>query len=183
MPIYTASTVDSGKPQSSEFTSRGVAGMTQAQLSSVPLYGKAEVPEIAYAGYKANIDMFLLATLEGQRLRVDVEGRGAPMDRDITNNPLAVVNVAFTFVKQPTEEGLEKIRLALESYGFGSVAISKTSSVYVVDNIPVNLVVSKLARLANPTAGTPKGYCTIEAAVASYYLFLGKIVFVIPLFV
>jgi len=146
--------------------------MTQAKLSDVPLYGKADVPEIAYAGYKANIDMFLLATIEKQRLRVDCEGRGAPMDVHI-DSPLAVVDVAFTFVKAPSEEGLAKIADALQGYGFGPVAISKTASVYTVDNIPINLVVGKLARIANPTAGTPKGYCTIESAVASYYLFLG----------
>jgi len=147
--------------------------MTQSKLSNVPLYGKAETPEIAYAGYKANIDMFLLATICNTRLRVDCEGYGAPMNTRIPSQ-FSVVNVAFTFVKTPSEEGLEKMKEALKNYDFGAVAVSKTSSVYVLDNVPVNLVVEKIARLANPSATTPKGYCTIEAAVASYYLFLGK---------
>lgn len=175
MPIYTAATIENGKPQSAEFTSRGIAGMTQSKMSNIPLYGKPDTPEIAYAGYKANIDMFLAATIEGNRLRVDTEGRGVTMTCRIPN-PLAVVNVAFVFVKEPQPEGIEKMKEALKAYGMGAVALSKTVSVWTLDNIPVNLVVEKIAKLARPTCGTPdkvKGRATGESAGAALMEFGG----------
>jgi len=62
MPIYTATKVSSAKQVHALFKQRGIETHTHAPLSALHIHGVTHEKELAYDGYRSNIDVFIAAT-------------------------------------------------------------------------------------------------------------------------
>jgi len=106
MSFYIAQQSADGVPQAYSFLQRNISGLTQTQVSKAGFYAQADVSQLAYDGYRANISAFLFATHMSSK--VDTHKRAYPLSILRTPDlPLSLPPIYFQFKTSPSEATLK----------------------------------------------------------------------------
>lgn len=104
--LYLARHLNAGESSSPLFQIEGAAGYAPAALSSLAIWSKPLKREIAYDGYKTNLDAFLFATSAQKKVFIGNE-KGYPFAaRGLI--PFNMPPFKFTLKKEPSSAHLEK---------------------------------------------------------------------------
>jgi hypothetical protein len=72
--IYIATTPPNASAAHPSFKQRSITNLTAVQPNTISILGVPHVKELAYSGYRDNIDVFISATNRFTRLRTDIPG-------------------------------------------------------------------------------------------------------------
>jgi hypothetical protein len=142
-------------------------------MSEINIHGKPEVTELAYAGYKEHIDIFIMSTLVKQVLRTD----SLPFEYvNFVGNPISILEppgIVFQFVKEPTEAQYNVLSKMFAEFDLQRVQKTKVLVVYTVRTMTFPFFFRQMLPLVKPTCPGIDGYCTVEAFKWSYVLYAG----------
>lgn len=107
-PIYTTVKLGSRQKSPLPFELNGLKNQAPSQIHALNIHGKALARELAYDGYRTNIDAFIYATLSGKRVATCLEAYG-PIDNGKYFLPIPKPGFAYCPVKKVEVEKLEKL--------------------------------------------------------------------------
>lgn len=142
--------------------------MTQAKMSDLTIHGKPMSPQIAYDGYRANIEAFLWATANG-RITSTIFTK-YPLVNFNYSFPLSVPKLAFLLKDKPSDQGKAKMIQGWTKYGIKEISMSKSVKGFTIDNPDFSLL-STLRRIAVLEMGTPEGYATVASTIYTQFLY------------
>jgi hypothetical protein len=164
--IYICADTQGKVPQSSVFEQKGLSGMTQGRLSDIVLLAKPHCNQVAFSGYKDNIEAFLCATARKMKVSISAGHFPIPLDYNPTV-PLPLPRIVFKLAKKGTPAGVEKMEKALEKYGLAKRFVGKGDPCYTIDRPDVNFIRNTLPAISLPRGPTIEGYAQADAAVSS----------------
>lgn len=156
-------------PQHPVFAKRGYSGLTQSSISEVLIEGKPTCPQLAYSGYKDNIEAFLYATAVGQKTAVDKPYYSIP-DSFIPTIPLPYPKVIFQPRKPLDGTTLKRFQVALAKYNFQEHHRGKRTILYSLDHAPPHIVIGKIAPICEKDIVPIGGYCSLEGYFQAAFL-------------
>jgi hypothetical protein len=167
--IYTALGLSNDKvPQHHAFQQRKLNNLTQAKMSDLTIHGKPVSPQVAYDGYRANIEAFLWATAKNQS--VSTVFSQYPLPNFDYTFPLRVPKLSFLLKDKPTDQGKARMLSGWDKYGIKEISMSKTVKGYTIDNPDFSLLLT-LRRVAVLEMGTPEGYATVASTIYTQFLY------------
>jgi hypothetical protein len=95
------------------FTSRGFIRQRQGPLSDSPYLAIALEKQVAYDGYKSNIDVFLAATCTGETYNINIPGIDITLDPSYTF-PLALPRTVISFKPNVPSSIIEPVITAIK---------------------------------------------------------------------
>lgn len=161
--IYLCGIPHAGLPSTTPFISRGLTGYTVGNLSTVGILGKANQQQLAYSGYKDNIEAFLCATALQTKVITAAEHHIIPSTY-VPTIPLAMPRTLFKLAKKPTPAQLEKLTTALQSEGINTVQLGKGESSYYLTRPSFGTLITKLPNFCFPRCGSIDGYSHVLAS-------------------
>jgi hypothetical protein len=160
--IYTASLTKSSAAQHMSFSQRGLSGLTQDRMSNVTIYGRPDEHQLAYDGYRANIEAFIAATAANKKTTTTADSYPIPLELT-TSLPLALPKIVFRLAKKPNAEQLAKLKKGLEDAGLEEMAVGKGDPVFLVNKPSYRDLTKVLPGIALPTAPNVEGYAIWSA--------------------
>jgi hypothetical protein len=155
----------SGKLSGSEaFTLRGLDKFTMGKIGDIVCIGKADNEQLAYSGYKSNIEAFLFATAVGKKVLIASGHFPIPVDYTPTT-PLTLPRTLFKLAKKPTSDFLERMKSGLEKYGIEDVYVGKGDPSFVVDKPGFTALRTSIAQVSLPRGPSVEGVAQLEATV------------------
>lgn len=168
-PVY--STIKLGGKQRSpiHFELNGLKNQAPSAVHGLNIYGKASIRELAYDGYRANIDAFIFATLSGKRQATCLEAFG-PVEVQDFFLPLSKPGFAFCPMKATEVEKME--RLAKKIDAGAEVRQPKKQQAYILSpNPPKDIqLLHQLAKIQSIIFSPPAGYAPPGAFVTIMFL-------------
>lgn len=129
--IYIAENATSILPATAPFTKRDLNGLTVGKMSNLILFGKPREPQLAYAGYRQNIETFCFATATGKKVLVGNEGLPFPESFAVTLT-LPFPQVIFKVKVKTTSAQVDKIKGKLQGV-VESVQNAKNDAILTVN--------------------------------------------------
>lgn len=148
-------------PQTSIFAERGLSGKTQGLISGIELFAKAKNTQLAYSGYKDNIEAFVSATASREKILVSAGHFPIPNGYGVTM-PLPLPRVVYKLNKPPTSDGLAKMRAGLARYGLRDAELGKGNPVFTLEAPDFRTLQENIPRVCQPRTGTVEGYAQME---------------------
>jgi len=105
--IYIATTPPNASAAHPAFKQRSISNLTAVQPSTITILGVPHAKELAYTGYKDNIDMFISATNRQQKLRTDAPGAILNFNRPTLSIPMPVID--YIPMQQLSSDQIEKL--------------------------------------------------------------------------
>ncbi|WCL22999.1 hypothetical protein [Armillaria spp. ambi-like virus 2] len=166
MSFYIAQQSADGVPQAYSFLQRNISGLTQTQVSKAGFYAQADVSQLAYDGYRANISAFLFAT--HMSAKVDTHKRAYPLSILRTPElPLPLPPIYFQFKTAPSEATLKIMHQRFESFEFEEHTRGRTH-IYTMKNPPPAVVYEKLIPTCLPHCQSIQGYGSLPSYRAGF---------------
>lgn len=165
MFFYLAKKTQNTASQVAAFTQKGIAGLTQAKLSELPFIARALHHQIAYDGYKANIDAFIFATVMKEKVFTTISEARLPSLMDI-DLPLPLPSVYFQFKKEPSAASKAKMMEKYEVYDVKEHVRGKTT-IYTMKSPPPAIILEKIIPVAKESTVAIEGYIPVQSYVAA----------------
>lgn len=159
--IYTASQPSKLVPSTKEFVARALTGLTIGRLGEINMFGKPTEHQLAYDGYKANIECFLAATALGKKVSTRIEHHPFPASYTPTVT-LPLPQVVFQLQGNPTAADLKKLEGKLEKEGMERLQI-KNKNTFVLKK-PSATSIRNLSKMCPPTCAFLEGYAQLIGA-------------------
>jgi hypothetical protein len=160
--IYTALTISVSGAQTVAFSQRGINGLTQGKMSDLPLIGKADERQLAFDGYKANIDAFIAATANNKKVKSNSANLSIP-DSYTPQFPLARPGVMFrTPVDSPSY--LTKLKETFKAFNPLEHVAGKGPKVLSLDNPSFTLLKKTILKVSKGNSPAPYPYCNADAS-------------------
>lgn len=156
-------------PQHPVFARRGYTGVTQGTLSEIDVHAVSTSHQVAYAGYKDNLEAFLYATAAGKKVAVSEPYYEIP-DSYVPTIPLPFPNVIFQFRKALDGSQLRKFQEQLGKFNFQEHHRGKRTILYSLDNAPPNLVIGRIAPACERDVPPAYGYANLEGYAQAVFL-------------
>jgi hypothetical protein len=163
--IYIASEVRNNAPATSAFIAKGLTDYTQGRIRDIIVIGKPTAVQIAFSGYKDNIEAFLYAAAIKQKVITTAGHFPIPADY-VPDVPLSLPQTIFRLSKKPNADQLKKIKDGLEKYGLEEVQLGKGDPSYVLRNPSFLHLSRSLPAICLPRTGTVEGSAQLEASTA-----------------
>lgn len=161
--IYICAQPSKLVPSTKDFVARGLNGFTIGRIGDINLFGKPTEHQLAYDGYRSNIECFLAATALGQKVATRVEHCPFPSTYKATV-PLPLPQVVFKLQGTPTNTEIQNIEKKLAKEGIEKLQI-KTTNTYVLKN-PSATSIQNLLRICPSTCAFLEGYSQLNGASA-----------------
>jgi len=136
------------------------------RISDIICFGKADSNQIAYSGYKDNIEAFLFATAMKQKISIATGHFPIPKDY-VPTVPLPLPRTLFQLSKKPTKEFVEKMKGALEGAGITEVFVGKGNPSFVLTTPEFATLTGTIISVSNPRGPVIEGTAQLEAAIYS----------------
>jgi hypothetical protein len=169
MSYYLAKDASASIPTSIAFTQRSIPQMTTGPVSDSSILIAPTRRQIAYDGYKANIDAFVHATAHKSTVSTAAVFLGIPEDYT-ASFPLPTPNVSFEFVKPLPADKEAVFMERMAKYNVQKHQRGK-AYVFTLDRPPLSLIIGSIARLSKDGVPPLAGYVTPMGFVASYKLY------------
>jgi len=159
--FYLANKVSGIIASTREFLARGLNAFTIARISDVGVFARPLEHQLAYDGYKANLECFLTATALQKKVSCTTEHCPFPSGYTITA-PIPIPRVVFTLKGPLTEEQVTKFEQAYESSGLLKIK-TKAEHTYTLE-APTLDQIRKLKKGSTPRSINLDGYAQISGA-------------------
>jgi len=156
--IYIASQPSKLVPSTKDFVARGLNGLTIGRLGDISLFGKPSEHQLAYDGYKANIECFLAATASGKKIATRVEHCPFPIDYK-PSVPLPLPQLVFKLPGKPSAQNIKAIEEKLAGEGMERLQIKE--AVTFTLKRPSHTSVRNLMKICPPTCAFLEGYAQL----------------------
>jgi hypothetical protein len=161
--IYITGNSSGSAPSTTAFASRGLTSYTQSQVSKVPLLGKPTQNQLAFSGYKDNIEAFLYAT--SIKKKVLVSAGHFPIPEDYRPSiPLPLPATVFKLARKPNAEQLKRLKDGLDKFGLGEVQLGKGDPSFTITAPTYKHLANTLPPLCQPRTGNVTGYSQLDSA-------------------
>jgi len=161
--IYICAGVQGKVPQTQAFANRHLSGMTQGRISDITLHGYAPVRQIAYSGYKDNIEAFLFATAVKTKVSTKMDHYPIPSDY-IPTVPLPLPPIVLKFAKSPPPDFLQAVMAQWEKYGAKRVEVGQGTPCIVVEQ-PDLALLQKAPSWFTPRGPSLSQYAQLEGVL------------------
>jgi hypothetical protein len=159
--IYICGSTSGKLIQTQEFSNRKLDGLTQGRVRDIVLFGKADYTQLAYDGYKANLEAFLLAT--AVKAKVSTKELHFPLPADYEPQvPLPYPPVIFKLAKKPSDADVTSLRNGLEKWGLLEVKAGKGNPSFSLDRTSFTLLRRTLPAISVPRGPSVTGYAQLE---------------------
>jgi hypothetical protein len=168
MSIYTVRPLKASQRPNPLFRQKGMNDVQPCALSNSEVKGFPHRRQVAFNAYKTNVDAFLYATQEQERVLTTAEGFPIQMPFDkCLEIPPPPIGVAF-------EKKIPNDKKAEYQNQFGAREVqNRGQTVYVFDSVTPDLAKMLMKDGAIPNARTPNGVATLQGYQA--YMMLSKI--------
>lgn len=156
-PIYLTTKLGGKQLSPLHFELNGLKNQAPSQLHALNVFGKALIHELAYDGYRANIDAFIYATLSKSKTAVCLEAYG-PIS--LGEYPLPIPKPAFVYCPMKKVETEKLERLARMIHAEAEVRTPKKAPPFIVSPFPPNDadLLTHLANTHSNNFSTPAGH-------------------------
>lgn len=165
MFFYLAKKATNAAQQTADFIQRSLSGLTQAKLSDLHFIAKADVHQIAYDGYRANIDVFLYATAMKSRVFTNITEAPVPILLPVTL-PIPLPSIYFQFKTEPNPASKAKLMDAYAKYNIMENVQGK-STVYTMRHPDIAIVMEKLLPYIKDGCTPIAGYISVPSYIAA----------------
>lgn len=125
--IYIATTPPNANASHPSFKQRSISNLTAVQPCTISILGVAHQKELAYTGYKDNIDIFISATNRQHRLNTDAEGCVLRIsDKGL---PINVPAIDYIPKHKLTNDQLDNLMEKLKDMDPAKLVIGKTTHI------------------------------------------------------
>jgi len=162
--IYTAVTTKGNAGQHMAYSQRGLQNLTQDRMSNIVLHGKPDKHQLAYDGYRANIEAFLFATATKAKVTTSAISYPLPLEPSFPLIPLPLPKVVFRLAKKPTPEQLTRFKAGMAEAGLEEMAVGKGDPVFLLRKPTMKHLTLVLPKLALPIAPNVEGFASVESA-------------------
>jgi hypothetical protein len=162
--IYTAIATKGTAGQHMAFSNRGIQNLTQDRMSNISLHSRPDKHQLAYDGYKANIEAFLGATADKVKKSTINTAYPLPLIPEFACIPLPLPKVVFRLARKPTPAQLKKMEDNLGPHGLEMMALGKGDPVYLLKRPTFDILTRVLPAIATPNSPNVEGYCSPESA-------------------
>jgi len=172
--IYIATTPPNASAAHPAFKQRSISNLTAVQPSTITILGVPHAKELAYTGYKDNIDMFISATNRQQKLRTDAPGAILNFNRPTLSIPMPVID--YIPMQQLSSDQIEKLLQKFKEMDPIKKVIGKTTHIYLSNpdpSIALRLVQSSIPNtIPSPDKLTPRDFLAVSflKQIASEFL-------------
>jgi hypothetical protein len=163
--IYIASEVRNNAPATSAFVAKGLTDFTQGRIRDITLFGKPTIVQVAYSGYKDNIEAFLYATATGKKVSTNTGHFPIPHTY-VPSVPLPYPQTIFRLAKKPNGDQLKKIKEGLEKYGLSEIQLGKGDPSFIVHHPTFSHLIQSLPSISLPRTGNVEATAQLEASTA-----------------
>lgn len=153
--LHICSKVSKAIPATREFLARGLNSFTVGRLSDIGIFGKPNFPQIAYDGYKANIECFISATAHGKKVTTATPHAPFPATYDVTV-PLPLPRLVFTITATLTPADRARFENSLASEGLVKLSV-KDNQTYTLSS-PTAKTIRKLSKICRDKTMMLDGY-------------------------
>jgi hypothetical protein len=162
--MITLAPINNSKIPNARFAQRGETALTQGQISEVNCYAKPRNTQLAYQGYKANIDMFVAATLRNETL--SVHSQGADVNFFNTSLPISIGPVIISFKDDITTPTLDAVLSGIKKFSPVSQnsGIAKHKFCFTIQK-PTYTMLVKLEPFVKVESPRMLGVCTRVAGI------------------
>jgi hypothetical protein len=136
----------------------------------VVIVGKADEHQLAYAGYKDNVESFLYATAMKAKVSISVGHVPVPTDFE-PQVPLPMPKIVFKVAGKTTAETLARMKSGLEKFGLAEKYTGKGAPSYTLSGPTFNFIRDTLPKLALPVAASAEKYAQPVAATTALRLY------------
>jgi hypothetical protein len=163
--IYTCTSTSKGRPTTVAFSSRNLPQFTVTQLSTLGVLGSPNKKQIAYSGYKDNIEAFLYAT--SMKMKVTIANTSYPVPMDyIPRSSFPYPRTVFGLAKSTNAAEIERMMKGLEGEGIKAIQLGKGGQAYTIDKPSFRTLAVILPSIAKPYISSVDGYSQVEHSLA-----------------
>lgn len=162
--IYICAQTSKTNPSTNDFIGRGLAKYTVSPVSNVALFGVPHQKQLAYSGYKDNIEAFIYATATKQKVLCTAPHFPIPSDY-IPTYPDIFPRTLFGLARKTEPTGIAKMVLGLEKEKI-SVVVTNQGQAYTLDKPSFRTLSTILPRIAKPIITFQAGYSQVESSMA-----------------
>jgi hypothetical protein len=136
------------------------------ELSSLGVIGVPNCKQIAYAGYKDNIEAFLYAT--AMKTKVSISNTYYPIPLEyIPGAPFNYPRTVFGLAKKTNPDVIDRMLKSLQNEGIKVVQLGKGGqSAYTLEKPSFNTLARILPNIAKPYISTLDGYSQVEHSLS-----------------
>jgi hypothetical protein len=160
--IFLAAKVTNIISATREFLSRGLNSFTVGRIGDIGVFGKPLAHQLAYDGYKANIECFLTATATNKKISCSHECCPFPESYKSTV-PLPLPRVVFTLVGTLSSEQITRFEQAYGTSGLEKLVVKDPHTYTLERPTPENI--KKLSRGTKDRSISLDGYAQIKAVL------------------
>lgn len=170
MPFYTAQQLLPNTAPNPLFLQRGVKDYTHVRLND--LHYAYDVPhgEIAYDAYRANIDVFVAATLTKKTLNTYIPGIDIGLE-ELYRPPIGFPPISFVFREAVTADQIQKFIEKMSKSKVAHEPIFKTNLMVAYE--PTDGFIRNLPVFAKDSCTSRNDTCTPESV--KWIMFLWKV--------
>jgi hypothetical protein len=169
MFYYLAKKAQNAAQVTAAFIQKGISGLTQAKLSDLPYMARAMLNQVAYDGYKANIDVFIYATVMKTKVYTTIAEAPFPALHQ-HSFPLPTPSIYFQFKKEPNAESKAKMLKAYARFNIQEHVRGKTT-VYTMSSPAIPIVIDRLVPVVKESTIPVSGYISIPSYIAAITLY------------
>jgi hypothetical protein len=161
--LYLCANPSKAIPATKDFLERALTSFTIGKLSELNIFGKPTATQVAYSGYKANIECFLQATV--LKSKVSTSQMHVPFPSGyICSAPLPLPRTVFALAGNPSKKQVDLIMDKLSEEGVTKVHMSHKNT-YTLDR-PTAKSINNLKKICTPTCARIDGYAQLEGTMA-----------------
>lgn len=162
--LFLAKETSKSLPASMAFKQRNL-NLAQARVSELVCTAKPTQTQIAYSGYKDNLEAFLFATATQRKVTTEGSVYSIP-DSWVPKLPLAYPRVIVRFARQQTPEMIRLFEEKMAEFGTLKVAVGKGPSSYTIERPTMKILQEILPTVCSPTGAYVDGHAQLNAAKA-----------------
>lgn len=138
--------------------------MTMGKVSDIICFGKPDRTQLAYSGYKDNIEAFLHATAVKKKTSVSAGHFPIPADYHPTV-PLPLPRTIFKLAKKPNADFLKRMKEGLEKFGLEEVYVGKGDPSFILSTPGYSSLSTTIASISLPRGPVVESTCQLESAI------------------
>jgi len=166
MFFYLAKRAQNSAQVTAAFIQKGISGLTQAKMSELPYMARANQHQLAFDGYKANIDTFLYATATKEKIYTTATEAGIPASFE-PKIPLRLPGVYFQFKRDPNEQSKAAMMEKYAVYGIKELTFGK-AIIYTMSNPNITILKEKLIPVIKESCTPVSSYISVQAYISAF---------------
>lgn len=167
--LYIAKESSKTQPSTIAFKERGIP-LTQTRVSDITILGRARSVQLAYSGYKDNIEAFLLATASGKKVTTNGSVYTIPDDY-VPTVPLEFPQTILKLAKAPSAANLKLMMDKLEAQGIARVEVGRGEPAFTLSRPTFKSLTQTFPGISHPQTAFIDHHAQLEASMMSCRLY------------